>query len=119
MPVYICINTYIYIYIRINITKGIWNYKKIIRKKEKKHFKWWPVVCFLNQYLSTIFSCMQCFQKESFEFPGKLITWRYDLKKSKQRQKQKKKKKKEKRKKEKKCKQEKDFLLYFRQTYHF
>lgn len=60
---------------------------------------------------------MQCFQKESFEFPGKLITWRYDLKKSKQRQKQK--KKKEKRKKEKKCKQEKDFLLYFRQTYHF
>ena len=53
MPVYICINTYIYINIRINIiTKGIWNYKKIIRKKEKKHFKWWPVVCFLNQYLS-------------------------------------------------------------------
>lgn len=43
---------------------------------------------------------MQCFQKESFEFPGKLITWRYDLKKSKQRQKQKKKRKKrEKRKK--------------------
>lgn len=37
---------------------------------------------------------MQCFQKESFEFPGKLITWRYDLKKSKQRQKQKKKKRK-------------------------
>lgn len=52
MLVYICINTHIYIN-RINvITKGIWNYKKIIRKKEKTHFKWWPVVCFLNQYLS-------------------------------------------------------------------
>lgn len=37
---------YTYIYIsRINvITKGIWNYKEIIRKKEKKHFKWWPVI---------------------------------------------------------------------------
>lgn len=60
---------------------------------------------------------MQCFQKESFEFPGKLITWLYDLKKSKQKQKRKKKKRKEK--KRKKCKREKDFLLYFRQTYHF
>lgn len=58
---------------------------------------------------------MQCFQKESFEFPGKLITWIYDLKKSKQKQKQKKKKRKEKKRK----KREKDFLLYFRQTYHF
>lgn len=42
---------------------------------------------------------MQCFQKESFEFPGKLITWIYDLKKSKQKQKQKKKEKREKKKK--------------------
>lgn len=43
---------------------------------------------------------MQCFQKESFEFPGKLITWIYDLKKSKQKQKQKKKRKEKKRKKQ-------------------
>ena len=41
--IHICI----YINIRINvITKGIWNYKKIIRKKEKNHFKWWLVSAF-------------------------------------------------------------------------
>ena len=41
---------------------------------------------------------MQCFQKESFEFPGKLITWIYDLKNQNKR---KSKKKKQKEKKEK------------------
>lgn len=50
---------------------------------------------------------MQCFQKESFEFPGKLITWLYDLKKSKQKQKQK--KKREKRKKEKNANEKRIF----------
>lgn len=54
---------------------------------------------------------MQCFQKESFEFPGKLITWRYDLKKSKQRQKQKKKERKEK--KGKKMQTRKGFSIIF------
>lgn len=53
---------------------------------------------------------MQCFQKESFEFPGKLITWLYDLKKSKQKQKQ---KKREKREKKKKMQTRKGFSIIF------
>lgn len=51
--------------------------------------------------------------KESLEYPVKLMTWIYGLKiKTKAKTK---KKKEEKR----KNANEKDFLLYFRQTYHF
>lgn len=37
---------------------------------------------------------MQCFQKESFEFPGKRITWIYDLKNQNKSKKKKEKKEK-------------------------